>query len=92
MSDRTTTIPEADTHIDVTIDTANAASVGTGARKVIIIPKYVTHNVNMKSTNQYIRNSLNDPVPIPDMPFPIPTTASVAMKNYGISPTAHDTG
>ena len=39
MLDNKTSTPEADTHSDVTIDTANAASVGTGARKVIIIPK-----------------------------------------------------
>ena len=39
MSDSRTTTPEAETHSDVTIDTANAANVGTGARKVIIIPK-----------------------------------------------------
>jgi len=38
MSDSTTTTPEAETQNDVKIDTANAASVGIGARKVIIIP------------------------------------------------------
>ncbi|GKU92897.1 hypothetical protein SLEP1_g6560 [Rubroshorea leprosula] len=40
MSDSTTSTLEAETHNDVTIDTANAASVGNGARDVIIIPKY----------------------------------------------------
>ncbi|KAI8003313.1 hypothetical protein LOK49_LG08G00730 [Camellia lanceoleosa] len=91
-SDSKITTPEVDTHNDVTIDTINTASVGTGARKVTIIPKYVTHNVKVKSTSQYIRNFEAESVSIPAIPFPIPTTASVAIKKYGISPTTHDTG
>ncbi|KAI8014621.1 Serine acetyltransferase 5 [Camellia lanceoleosa] len=86
-SDSKTTTPEVDTYNDVTIDTINAASVGTGARKVTIIPKYIAHNVKVKSTSQYIRNSEVESVPVL-----IPTTTSVAIKKYGISPTAHDTG
>lgn len=92
MSNSMTTTPEAETHSDVTIDTANAASVGTGARKVIIIPKYVRQIVNTKSTVQYIMKSWMELVAIPAITFPIPTNARVAMKKYGISPSAHDRG
>uniref|UniRef100_A0A0D9Y0H0 Uncharacterized protein n=1 Tax=Leersia perrieri TaxID=77586 RepID=A0A0D9Y0H0_9ORYZ len=45
ISEKTTTTPEAETHIDVIIETRNAARIGLGARKVIIIPKYVMQRV-----------------------------------------------
>uniref|UniRef100_A0A7N2L522 Uncharacterized protein n=1 Tax=Quercus lobata TaxID=97700 RepID=A0A7N2L522_QUELO len=38
------------------------------------------HSVNRRSTVQYLMNSEGDCVPIPAIPFPIPTTTSVAMR------------